>query len=149
MRLPLRPLHIELMRMRSFDFTSLLSGSSIPYFTLVDRVNAIQYRSGALVIRVHDIEMSTVPKDTQAVYLALVAEAFTPSDPPREFFGPTHATIILEQGTQEGICLVVDMETPLPPFLTLRMSVQAGSIDSEPFRFTISASVVFRESKRK
>lgn len=139
-----QPLTVDLLRMRSFDFTSLPTGSSV-LITLADRVDVTPYRSGSFHVRLHATELSTVAKDTQVVYVGLQSDFYTSSDPTREFLGASHATVVITPGMTVPRSLSYDLFLPLPPFLILRMQAEAGSVAFEPFRFTISASVTLHE----
>lgn len=139
------PHYVEILRVRSYDYGGLPGGLAIPYSSIADRVDVVAYRAAVFAVRIHAIEMSAIPKEIQAVELALMGDAFTPSDPARTFFGPAHVTITLTQGNVSGSSVIAPVAAPLAPFLTLRMAVLTGLNDWQPLKFTISAGLALFE----
>lgn len=130
---------VPILSMREFDYT-FLAAAATKTIVLHSALNVAMYYTARLIVRVHELTMSTGQKFTIAAY------GTDPSrDDPREFvLGSTTLSVDITSSHAAGN-LVSDTDTDLYPFLKVVVTAQQGSSGATPLFAVLSADLLLRE----
>lgn len=131
---------VPILSMREVDYTFLAAAAS-KTIVLHSALNVAMFYTARLIVRVHELTMSSGQKITISAY---------GSDPsredPREFvLGSTTLSVDVSSSQSAG-SLVSDTDTDLYPFLKIVLTAQQGSTNGAPLFAVLSADLHLRES---
>lgn len=126
--------------MREFDYT-FLAAAATKTIVLHSALNVAMFYTARLIVRVHELTMSSGQKFTLAAY------GTDPSrEDPREFVLNTPTLSVDISSSQSAGSLVSDTDTDLYPSLKIVLTAQQGSTSATPLFAVLSADLHLRES---
>jgi hypothetical protein len=130
---------VPVISMREFDYT-FLAATATKTIVLHSALNVAMYYTARLIVRVHELTMSSGQKFTIAAY------GTDPSrEDPREFvLGSTTLSVDISSSLAAG-SLVSDTDTDLYPFLKIVLTATQGSASATPLFAVLSADLLLRE----
>lgn len=131
---------IELIRETEFDFSGLPASAELTH-TLIRGVDVVPYRSGKLIVRIHDRTMAGA---AQAVFVQISAEAPTPQDPLNEFEGSTIGDVTFVPTDPSPGLYLADLTTPLPSHVRICLCGRQHTVAGTTLLVTLSVGLALR-----
>lgn len=136
---------VNVLSKTDFNFSGV--GSTTVETTLARALNAVPYREGVLIVRVHSKSNTGSGTSVQDLFVHVREAAPSSDDPATEFVGNSIASA---QPTMNGGTtgaqppLFVQLSSPLPPFLRVVVAPEQ-SVAGSTFTCSLSVDLVLRE----
>lgn len=131
---------VRILPMQKFKFTQLQDGQSIEVL-VARRIDASQYRSADLIVRVHN---HTISADAQ-IKVMLGVDGYTSDDPTADFAALLASTTIDANALQSGNLFIVSKVDGLGPLLAVVLEGKQATSNPVTIELTISMDLCLKD----